>query len=659
MPKHQKPGTYDASVALTFTSSYGTFTLTDATPWVSVDSGAQITGVTSEHPIDGAEERAALKVTVKNDGAAAISGQVTAELPEGWATPPDSERVTIEPGATKEVTLPLFVGLEAVGGQQPVTVDFVDQGVTLATKDGALGVDLATPPTPEAMDRIDFGKAASENAHAIMAAPNSGTNVEAGLDRRYAHSSFPGSWYSAEYHVTPGQPFLLRNIETFDGPKTKKYNIYVDGTLVKTYMLKQTVAGQSSKTYQTVIDDPAAIAATSDGTVRIKYEFPLDASGYYDPSIADSWVLPVPDDSLAPLASASVTSAAAPGDNGWYRGDATVKVKAVDNRGGTPMIDTGESSGWQPYVAPVTVSGDGKHSLSYRAKDAAGNSTGEQKVAVWIDGTAPGTQLAVTRGSGVDNSDKATLKLTAQDALSGVASTTYRIDGGAWKVLGDEEPVVQGYGVHMVDYFSTDVAGNPEPLRTTTVDLADVDVIEAVVAPQVVGTATYGSTLTATTGSWNTKGLAYAYQWLRDGKVVTGRTATTYKIGSSDIGHRLSVRVTASKDGKAAVTSTSAQTAKVTKAKSKVSVSYSDTSVKKNQKVRLSIVVSSTAAPTHGTARIYENGKRVKTLTLSSTGKVSYSVTMRTKGLRSLKVVYAGSSSVYGSTSTTRHIRVR
>jgi hypothetical protein len=226
-------------------------------------------------------------------------------------------------------------------------------------------------------------------------------------------------------------------------------------------------------------------------------------------------------------------------------------------------------------------------------------------------------------------------------------------------VLGDEKPVVEGYGLHTVDYFSTDVAGNPEPLRTTSVELADVDVIEAIVAPQVVGTATYAATLTATTGSWNTKGLSYAYQWLRDGKVVSGRTAATYKIASADIGHRLSVRVTASKDGKSPATSTSAETAKVTKAKSKITVGYAGTSVKKNQKVRMSITVSSTAVTPRGTVRVYENGKRITSLTLGSTGKVSYSLTMRTKGLRSVKVVYVGTSTVAGVTSTTRHIRVR
>jgi alpha-L-rhamnosidase len=656
VPKHQQPGTYDASVDLTFTGPDGTFTVTDATSWVSVGSGVEITGVTSTSPADGSEERATLTATVKNNGDAAVSGQIESELPDGWSAPPASDRVTIEPGATEQVVLPLFAGIETVGGDLPVTVDFVDQGVTLASEKASLSINLAAPPTQAVLDHVDFGNAASENAHAIMAGPFSGTNTEAGLDRRYAHSAHPGSWYSAEVHVTPGQPFMLRNRETFDGAKSKKYNIYVDDVLVKTYVLKQTVSGQSAKTYQTVIDDPAVLA--NDGTVRIKYEYPTDPGSYYDPSLADSWVLPVPADELAPLASATVTSNAAPGDNGWYRGPASVAVQAIDNRAGAVTIETGESSGWQPYVAPVTVSGDGKHALSYRAKDAAGNSTGERSVPVWIDGTAPATQLAVTRGSGIDQADRATLKLTATDALSGVAATTYRVDGGDWTVLGSEEPVVQGFGEHMVEYFSTDLAGNPEPLRSTAVTLADVDTVAAVVAPQVMGAATYGATLSATPGSWNTTGLDLGYQWLRDGKPVTGRTATTYKLGASDIGHRLSVTVTATKAGKAPGTATSAQTAKVTRGRSKVAVGYSRTSVRKNRSVGLAIAVSSTVETPRGTVRIYENGRLVKSLTLSSSGKASYSLKLRTKGLRSVKVVYAGSPVLDGASST-RTVRVR
>lgn len=654
VPRHQEPGTYDASVALTFTTSYGTITVTDATPWVSVDSGVEITTVTSAPA--GSEELATLSATVHNAGTTAVSGQLTAEVPDGWATPPPSERVTIDAGATQQVDLPVVVGLETVAGDQPVTVGFADGGVTLASRSAAVSVVLPAPPTQQSLDHVDFGNAASETAHALEAGPFSGTNVEAGFDRRYAHSQHPGSWYSAEVHVTPGEPFLLRNRETFDGAKTKRYNIWVDDVLVKSYTLKQTVGGQSAKVYQTVIDDPAVLA--NDGTVRIKYEFPLDAGGYYDPSLADSWVLPVPADTLAPLVSATVSSAAAPGDNGWYRGDAAVSVTAVDNRAGAPVVEVGQSAGWQPYVAPVTVSGDGKHALSYRAKDVAGNSTGERTVPVWIDGTAPATQLAVTRGTGVDQADRATVSLSAQDALSGVATTTYRIDGGAWKVLAGESPVVEGFGQHTVEFFSTDVAGNPEPVHAMVVDLSDVDSIQALVVPQVSGTATYGSTLTATAGSWNTKGLSFGYQWLRDGQPIAGAGAATYQVVRADVGHRLSVTVTAAKQGSAPGSATSAETARVTSAKSRVTVGLSATSVRKSRPVRVSVTVSSEAGVPQGSVVLSENGRRVRTLTLSATGTATTVVKLRKRGLRVLKVVYSGDPSVEGSTSTVR-VRVR
>ncbi|MCX4538928.1 family 78 glycoside hydrolase catalytic domain (plasmid) [Streptomyces sp. NBC_00841] len=655
VPKHQKPGTYDASVKLTFTSQYGTFTLNDSTPWVSVTSGVDITTVTSANPVDGSDEKATLTATVKNNSRSAVSGQVTAVLPEGWKTPPASDRVTIEPGATKVVVLPLFPGLETVAGDQDAEVDFVDEGAMLASKNATIRVNLAVPPTQDVLDYVDFGNAASENAHAIMAAPASGTNIEAGLDRRYANSANPGSWYSAVVHVTPGKPFMLRNRETFDGARTKKYNIYVDDTLVKTYMLKRTETGMGTKTYQTVIDDPAAI--DNDGTVRIKYEFPLDASGYFDPSIADSWVLPVSDDSLAPLASATVTSAAAPGDNGWYRGDASVAVTAVDNRDTAPSVEVGQSAGWQAYVAPVMVSGDGKHSVYYRAKDTAGNSTGQRTAQIWIDGTAPVTQLAVTRGPGTAEADRAMVGFTAQDTLSGVATTTYRIDGSAWKVLAGETPAVEGFGRHTVDFFSTDVAGNPEPVHSVAVDLADVDTIKALVAPQIAGTPKYGSVLTATTGSWNTKGLSFAYQWRRDGHPIGAANASTYRLVRADMGHRLSVTVTASKAGKAPASSTSAETARVTAAKSQVVVGLSATSVKKKQSVTLTVTVSTTAGTPGGSVLVYENGHRVKTLTLSAGGTASTALTMNQRGLRTLKVVYAGDASVEGSSSQV-HVRV-
>ncbi len=659
VPKTQKPGTYEATVQLTFTTDAGTFTLQDATPWVSVDSGVEITDVTSQHPVEGSDERATLTATVKNASDVAVTGQLAAALPEGWTAPPASDRVSIEPGATKEVVLPLFVANEVVAGDVPVTVAFRADGVALASKDATLTVAMAAPGAqslPGQLDHVDFGDTASENAHGLQKAAASGSAPnEAGLTRRYAHQGFPGSWFSAEVNVTPGQPFMLRTLETYNGPLTKKYNVYVDDLLVRNVSLKRSEGGQGTKTYQVVIEDPAAIAKTSDGKVRVKFEYPVGNEAFHDPSIADLWVLPVPADSVAPLVSAAVSSAA-PGDNGWFRGDVSVAVTAADNRPGALTVETGRSAGWEPYVAPVVVSGDGKHAVSYRAADAAGNSSGEKVEQVWIDATAPTTLLAVTPGTGA-GAGKATLKLTAQDELSGVAATTYRVDGGDWKVLGDETPVVEGIGTHTVEFFSTDVAGNTEALRSLTVELKADPAIAALVAPQISGTAVFGSTLRTTAGSWNTGGLTYSYLWLRDGR-STGKTGSSYKVGAADVGRRLSVKVTASKAGKSG-SSTSRSTGKVAKAKAKASVKYSKSSIKKGKKVKLTIAVTSPTTKPRGKVQVFENGKRVKTLTLSASGKVSYSLKLKKKGLRSIKVVYTGSSTVAKSTSPTKKIRVR
>ncbi len=548
------------------------------------------------------------------------------------------------------MTLPL----DLVGGTQPVTVTVERSGVTLATADVTPSFELPKPPTAMATDHLDWGDNASENAHEIMAAPNSGTSSEAGLTRRYAHGNFPGSWYSATFDVPTGQPFILRSIETYDKAITKKYNVYVDDQLVTTQLVPRTESGQGIKVYDLVLSGPAV--DNNDGNVRIKFEYPLDGSGFGDPSLADTWVLPVPADTQAPDVSAVVTGGTV-GDNGWYRSDAVVSVSAVDNRAGAPVVETGESAGWQPYVGPVTVSGEGEHELSFRARDAAGNSTGARTLEVGIDATAPTTSLKVARGTGVDGSDRATLAFTAADTLSGVAATAYRIDGGDWKTADGSAIVVTGYGDHTVDYASTDVAGNPETMRHAVISLADVDTVAAVLAPQVSGAAKIGSTLTSTTGTWNTKGLTFSRQWLRSGAAIPGATAATYKVSGADVGKRLSVRVTATKAGKVG-RSDSTSTAPVAKAASSVTATVSRTSVKAGKQVKVAAAVKATGVAATGKVAVLLDGKVVKTLSLSS-GKASSSVTIKKKGKHTVVVRYLGSAVVAASTSAPRTVRAR
>lgn len=86
-------------------------------------------------------------------------------------------------------------------------------------------------------------------------------------------------------------------------------------------------------------------------------------------------------------------------------------------------------------------------------------------------------------------------------------------------------------------------------------------------APTVSGKTVYVQTLKVNPGSRSNKPSKFTYQWLRDGKAIKNSTKTTYKLGLSDIGQNISVKVTASGSGFAAQTSTTSKTKSIAKAK--------------------------------------------------------------------------------------------
>jgi hypothetical protein len=160
-------------------------------------------------------------------------------------------------------------------------------------------------------------------------------------------------------------------------------------------------------------------------------------------------------DKTAPTLSGATTSS--PNGAGWYNGDVTIQWTATD--------DLSHIDGAQPADSVIAGEGD---SLTATAttQDRAGNETSSTSAPVQIDRHAPTTGIS-------DVSDWSntgvTVTLTASDNLSGVAVTHYQVDGGT--VHDGTTLTIDAEGIHQVDAWSVDVAGNVEAHKQTTVKI--------------------------------------------------------------------------------------------------------------------------------------------------------------------------------------------
>lgn len=116
------------------------------------------------------------------------------------------------------------------------------------------------------------------------------------------------------------------------------------------------------------------------------------------------------------------------GGAGWNPRPVTCTLSADGGPSGLASLTLARNGG--PALAAargsVAVHGDGVHRLAAAATDGAGNRAAAQAV-VRIDRSAPVVALACEDGS---------CRITASDATSGVATTAYSIDGGAWRSSG-------------------------------------------------------------------------------------------------------------------------------------------------------------------------------------------------------------------------------
>ena len=106
---------------------------------------------------------------------------------------------------------------------------------------------------------------------------------------------------------------------------------------------------------------------------------------------------------------------------------------------------------------------------------------------------------------------------------------------------------------------------SPVTTESTPVGPVVLGTITVVPTPTIIGSTTFGKTLTASPGTW-AAGTTLAYQWNRNGVAIPGATKSTYKLAVADVAKTITISVTGSQPGYADVKATSAATPKVVKA---------------------------------------------------------------------------------------------
>ena len=142
------------------------------------------------------------------------------------------------------------------------------------------------------------------------------------------------------------------------------------------------------------------------------------------------------------------------------------------------------------------------------------------------DTTAPTTTISIPGATGqagwYTTRPSFTLAATDETGGSGVASTEYRIAGGAWTPYTGAVQVT-GEGSRLVEYRSTDEAGNVEEVKSLTVKIDTVAPTATITVPAATGTDGWHTTRPSIT-------LAAT-----DGAVGSGIASIEYRIAGGDV----------------------------------------------------------------------------------------------------------------------------
>ncbi|WBL14497.1 OmpL47-type beta-barrel domain-containing protein [Sutcliffiella sp. NC1] len=165
-------------------------------------------------------------------------------------------------------------------------------------------------------------------------------------------------------------------------------------------------------------------------------------------------------DQTAPVTASNISSGK------WLNEAYTVEFTAEDSKSGVGNTYYSINESAFTEGTSFTISKEGVHEVSYYSVDNAGNIEEVKTEQVKLDFTAP-----VTISNIVDGwlTEAFTVQLTATDGKSGVATTYYSLNGSDF--VEGTSFTIEDEGVHEVSYYSVDVVGNKEEVKTEQVKI--------------------------------------------------------------------------------------------------------------------------------------------------------------------------------------------
>jgi hypothetical protein len=366
-------------------------------------------------------------------------------------------------------------------------------------------------------------------------------------------------------------------------------------------------------------------------------------------------------DTVAPTVSASKSPA--PNSAGWNNTPVTITFTATDPGGAdasgikatyygfdaTKCSPTALGS-CQTYSAPFSYNTQGYNLGVFFTEDNAGNQSSPLLIGVNIDETAPVTQAGLggtVTAHGVDTPVQVTL--TATDSLSGVASTSFSLNGRAYSTYTGPFTVTAA-GAYTLKFFSVDVAGNVEATNTATFSIVSPTTITLTVSPNpadVAQTVTLKATVAASLLGTPTGTVTF-----KEGTTIIGTatltsgaasiTTTSLPFGADSL--------TASYGGATYfLASTSAAVSEDIKQTTTTKVTSAANPSTYEQPVTFTAVVTPASSGTPTGSVEFLDGTTVFAIVALSGGKATFAITTLSVATHSITAVYEGNSAYVGS----------